>query len=47
MSNNTILKALSGWDTRRKMIRHSFRWLASTILYEQGKLYDHIELQLA
>jgi integrase len=29
------------------MTGHGFRGLASTILHEQGKPHDHIELQLA
>ena len=47
MSNNTILLALSGWDTAGVMTGHGFRGLASTILHEQGWPHDHIELQLA
>jgi integrase len=29
------------------MTGHRFRWLASTVLHEQGYTHDHIELQLA
>ncbi len=47
MSNNTILKALERMGYKGKMTGHGFRGLASTILHEQGKPHDHIELQLA
>jgi integrase len=47
MSNNTILKALERMGYKGRMTGHGFRGLASTILHEQGKPHDHIELQLA
>ena len=47
MSNNTILKALERMGYKGRMTGHGFRGLASTILHEQDKPHDHIELQLA
>jgi integrase len=47
MSNNTILKALERMGYKGRMTGHGFRGFASTILHEQGKPHDHIELQLA
>jgi integrase len=47
MSNNTLLFALYRLGYRGRMTGHGFRGVASTILHEQGRPHEHIELQLA
>src|SRR6266513_230316 len=47
MSNNTLLFALYRMGYRGRMTGHGFRGVASTILHEQGRPHEHIELQLA